>query len=250
MAAVNLAVVTRILRKYRRALFVKTRLTLPIGHSNSLLTGACLCSGQEKKASEKFMNAFINSGDMFIRYDSSYNRINGTYASENPHTIREILKKEWAYDGVLMSDWGAVHSTVEAATAGMDLEMPGPPRHFGSQLFQATHNWQVSESVVDDAARRMLRLNFRSGVMDGKRSGGELRSTSNRQAAFSAASEAITLLKNDGSLLPLDKAKLSSPSVVVPVLLRPMPNTLRLMLMLSHVDHSSTLSEYDLSTTS
>lgn len=147
---------------------------------------------------------------------ASYNRINGTYASENPHTIREILKQEWAYDGVLMSDWGAVHSTVEAARAGMDLEMPGPPRHFGSQLFQATHNWQVPESVVDDAARRMLRLIFRSGVMDGKRSGGELRSTSNRQAAFSAASEAITLLENDGSLLPLDKAKVRTLAVIGP----------------------------------
>jgi len=147
---------------------------------------------------------------------ASYNRINGTYASENPHTIRDILKKEWAFDGVLMSDWGAVHSTIEAATAGMDLEMPGPPRYFGSQLFQATHNWQVPQSTVDEAARRMLRLIFRSGVTDGKRSGGELRSASNRQAAFAAASESVTLLKNEGSLLPLDKAKLRTLAVIGP----------------------------------
>jgi beta-glucosidase len=148
---------------------------------------------------------------------ASYNRINGIYASENPHTIREVLKKEWGFDGVLMSDWGAVHSTVEAANAGLDLEMPGPPRLFGSRLFQAARNWQVDESVVNEAAGRMLHLIIQSGVLDGKQAGGgELRSAANRAAALEAASEAVVLLKNESGILPLDKAGIRTLAVIGP----------------------------------
>jgi beta-glucosidase len=147
---------------------------------------------------------------------ASYNRLNGTYMSENPDLIRKVLKGEWGFDGVLMSDWGAVHTTVEAANAGMDLEMPGPPRYFGPLLTQAVRNWQVEQSVVDEAARRALRLIIRSGALDGKRASGELRSDRNRAAALAAAREAITLLKNDKGLLPLDGSKLRSLAVIGP----------------------------------
>jgi beta-glucosidase len=147
---------------------------------------------------------------------ASYNRLNGTYMSENDYLIRHILKGEWGFDGVLMSDWSAVHTTVEAANAGLDLEMPGPPRYFGSLLTQAERNWQVEEKVVDEAARRALRLIIRSGALDGKHGGGELRSERNRTAALAAAREAITLLKNDRGLLPLDGAKLHSLAVIGP----------------------------------
>jgi beta-glucosidase len=147
---------------------------------------------------------------------ASYNRLNGTYATENPHTIQDILKGEWRFDGVLMSDWGAVHTTVEASNAGLDLEMPGPPRYFGAPLVQATRNWQVEQTVVDEAARRMLRLIVRSGVLDGQHPAGELRTPRNRGAALAAASEAITLLKNDRALLPLDKARVHTLAVIGP----------------------------------
>ena len=147
---------------------------------------------------------------------ASYNRVNGTYASENERIIRDVLKGEWGFDGVLMSDWGAVHTTVEAANAGLDLEMPGPPRFFGSRLAQATRNWQVEEKVVDDAARRMVRLIIRTGALDGKRPSGELRSAHNRATALAAASEAITLLKNERGVLPLDKSRLRSLAIIGP----------------------------------
>ena len=62
---------------------------------------------------------------------ASYNKVRGTYASENPHLLTEILKDEWGYDGVVVSDWGAVHSTVPSARSGLDLEMPGPPKYLG-----------------------------------------------------------------------------------------------------------------------
>ena len=147
---------------------------------------------------------------------ASYNRLNGTYMSENDRLIRKVLKGEWGFDGLLMSDWGAVHTTVEAANAGMDLEMPGPPRYFGALLAQAVRNWQVEQSVVDEAAGRALRLIIRSGVLDGKHGTGELQSERNRAAALSAAREAIVLLKNDKGLLPLEGAKLRSLAIIGP----------------------------------
>jgi len=133
---------------------------------------------------------------------ASYNRLNGTYMSENDRLIHGILKGEWGFDGLLMSDWGAVHTTVEAANAGLDLEMPGPPRHFGALLTQAVRNWQVEQTAIDAAARRALRLIIRSGAIDGKHGTGELRSERNRAAALAAAQEAITLLKNATGCCP------------------------------------------------
>jgi beta-glucosidase len=65
---------------------------------------------------------------------AAYNRLNGVYACENPALLRDTLKKDWGFDGVVMSDWGAAHSTVACATAGLDLEMPGPARVFGERL--------------------------------------------------------------------------------------------------------------------
>lgn len=147
---------------------------------------------------------------------ASYNRLNGTYMSENNAFIRGVLKGDWGYDGLLMSDWGAVHTTVEAANAGLDLEMPGPPRYFGAALAQAARNWQVEQPVIDDAARRVLRLVIRTGSLDGNEAKGELRSERNRATALEAAREAITLLKNDGGVLPLDKAKIHTLAVVGP----------------------------------
>jgi beta-glucosidase len=96
----------------------------------------------------------------------SYNRINGTYASEHETLLRKILKEEWGFEGVVVSDWGAVHDIYNPIQAGLDLEMPGPARYFGQGLEAAVNNWQVDERLVEDAARRMLVLLFRAGVMD------------------------------------------------------------------------------------
>ena len=68
---------------------------------------------------------------------ASYNRLNGTYMSENRPLLHDLLQGEWAYSGLVVSDWGAVHSTAPAASSGMDLEMPGPPRFFGAPLANA-----------------------------------------------------------------------------------------------------------------
>jgi beta-glucosidase len=147
---------------------------------------------------------------------AAYNRVNGTYMTENRRLIHDVLQGEWGFDGVVMSDWGAVHTTL-AANSGLDLEMPGPPRYFGDRLGQAVQNWQIEQSTVEAAARRMLRMIIRSGVLDARgQPRGELLSARNRATALQAASEAIVLLKNEHALLPLDPSRVHTLAVVGP----------------------------------
>jgi beta-glucosidase len=148
---------------------------------------------------------------------ASYNKVNGTYASEHRRLLTDILKGEWGYDGVVVSDWGAVHSTAPAASAGLDLEMPGPPRWFGDKLLAAVRAGKVDQGAIDEAARRMVRLIVRTGALDGKpRPAGELRSKRHRDIAARAAEEAVVLLKNEGDLLPFDAESLRTVAVVGP----------------------------------
>ncbi|HTY50066.1 MAG TPA: glycoside hydrolase family 3 C-terminal domain-containing protein [Steroidobacteraceae bacterium] len=147
---------------------------------------------------------------------ASYNRLNGIYMTENP-LIRRVLEGEWGFEGLLMSDWGAVHAAAPAADAGTDLEMPGPPKLFGAPLRDAVRAGQVPQAVIDDAVRRVLRTIVRSGVLDGRaRPDGELRSARNHEAALTAARGAVTLLKNDGGLLPLSAGSLRTLAVIGP----------------------------------
>ncbi|HEY5071276.1 MAG TPA: glycoside hydrolase family 3 C-terminal domain-containing protein [Caulobacteraceae bacterium] len=148
---------------------------------------------------------------------ASYNRINGTYATENARLLTDILKQEWGFDGVVVSDWGAVHSTADAANAGCDLEMPGPALWFGERLVAAVRAGEVPRWRIDESARRMLRLILRTGVLDGRPARrGELRSRRHREIAARAAEEAVVLLKNVGELLPLDAKALRSLAVIGP----------------------------------
>ncbi len=148
---------------------------------------------------------------------ASYNKLNGTYASENRWLLTDILKIEWGYDGVVVSDWGAVHSTAPAANAGLDLEMPGPPKWFGKKLLDAVEKGEVSRAQLDDNARRMVRFILRTGALDGTpRPKGELLSDNHRSIAREAAEESIVLLKNDGGLLPFDAARTKTVALIGP----------------------------------
>ncbi len=145
----------------------------------------------------------------------SYNRINGTYASRNEYLLRKILKEEWGFEGVVVSDWGAVHDIYEPVHAGLDLEMPGPTRYFGPLLEAAVHNWQVDEKFIDDAASRMLLLLFRAGVLGGKPSpSGSGDSQEHRALAREVAAESMVLLKNENNLLPLKGDKINTLAVI------------------------------------
>jgi beta-glucosidase len=148
----------------------------------------------------------------------SYNRINGVYASQNTHTLREILKDEWGFDGAVVSDWGANHTIVESVKGGLDIEMPGPAKYYGNLLVEAVNNWQIDEAVIDGAARRILRLILRTGVMDDPAQlpapAGD--TPEHRHLARELAEESITLLKNDNNVLPLGKAKFRTIAVIGP----------------------------------
>ncbi len=136
----------------------------------------------------------------------SYNRINGVYASQNNHLLKEILKDEWGFDGAVVSDWAANHTVTESVRAGLDLEMPGPAKYYGNLLVEAILTWQISEQTLDEAMRRLLRMVFKSGKMDKKRSHspGVLNTKEHQDLACKLAEESIVLLKNEGGLLPLD----------------------------------------------
>jgi len=134
----------------------------------------------------------------------SYNRINGVYASQNGYLLKNILKHEWGFQGAVVSDWGANHTIFESVANGLDLEMPGPAKYY-RMLGEAIHNWQVDQEAVDQAVRRVLRLVLLSGRMDGTTSKGSVNSPAHQALARTLAEEAITLLKNEGNVLPVSK---------------------------------------------
>lgn len=148
----------------------------------------------------------------------SYNRINGVYASQNHHLLRDILKDEWGFLGFVVSDWGANHTTLESVEGGLDLEMPGPAKYYGQLLVEVVRNWQLDEKWVDDAVRRILRIIVRAGKLDGPAEPpmGSVNTPEHQALARELAEEAITLLKNDGQALPLDAGKIRSIAVIGP----------------------------------
>jgi beta-glucosidase len=149
---------------------------------------------------------------------SAYNKLHGVYAGEHPWLLGELLKREWGFDGLVVSDWFGTHSTADAANAGLDLEMPGPGLHLGAELEDAVRKGEVSEAVLDDAVRRILRVAHRTGALDTQILGPEraVDRPDHREVARRAAAEAIVLLKNDLDLLPLDLAGLRSLAVIGP----------------------------------
>lgn len=157
---------------------------------------------------------------------SSYNRIDGVYASENPAILRDILKEEWRFDGLVVSDWFGTPSTVGAINAGLDLEMPGPPRWRGEKLVVAVESGEVSMATLDDSTRRLLRTMMRTGTFDQRADQqGDLPETApergvdrpkHRQLIRRTGAESIVLLRNDRQLLPLNAASLQKIAVIGP----------------------------------
>ena len=138
----------------------------------------------------------------------SYNRVYGTYACENDYLLNEVLKKDWGYKGYVMSDWGATHSTVQAANNGLDRqsgqEFDKAP-YFGGALEEAVKNGYVSEARLDDMATRIVRAMFAKGVVDNPVKEGAIDFAKNGAVSRATAEEGIVLLKNDNKLLPLSK---------------------------------------------
>lgn len=148
---------------------------------------------------------------------SAYNRINGIFASSHARLLRDVLKGEWQFDGVVISDWGAALETQANLSGGLDLEMPGPPRSRGQALITAVEQGQVAQAHVDDAARRVLTLIARSGRFadpDPQPERSDDR-PEHRALARRAAAEGMVLLRNRG-VLPLDPAAIERLAVLGP----------------------------------
>ncbi len=155
---------------------------------------------------EPFRIAIRNSNPWAVM--SSYNRVNGTYACEYDHTLLEILKGEWKYDGIVMSDWfGTYDDGVPAG--GLDLEMPGPARWMSAEVVKkALESGSLTEDKLNDKVRRLLGVLEKAGLFENptlQPERGENK-PQHRKIIRRAAQEAIVLLKNDGTL-PLKKVK-------------------------------------------
>jgi beta-glucosidase len=139
---------------------------------------------------------------------SSYNRLNGTYAGEHPWLLTTVLRDEWDWDGVVVSDWGGTHSTVEAIQAGLDVEMPGPSQHRGANLVAAVGNGHVSSADVDRAARRVLQLAEWAGRLDAPELPPDVSDevADTREILRRAVARSTVVLKNDG-VLPLESVR-------------------------------------------
>jgi len=167
---------------------------------------------------------------------SAYNRLNGTYCAENVPLLNDILKKEIGFKGFVISDWGSTYSTAPTVNAGMDLEMPGgPPMQAWlarpstlasgngagwltqDKVLAEVKAGHIGEATLDDNVSRILRVIFESGLFDHPHlGGGEVDTPAQKAVALQGATEGIVLLKNAGSLLPLDAAKIHSIAVIGP----------------------------------
>ena len=149
---------------------------------------------------------------------NSYNLVNGVHATQNCHLNNEILKKEWAFNGILMSDWDATYDGVGTANCGLDLEMPSGKFMNPKNLLPAIKTGKVTEAVIDDKVRRIFRTAIRFGFLDRDQLDPSIPqySQSGGQVALDEARESVTLLKNEGNLLPLSTEKVHTIAVFGP----------------------------------
>jgi beta-glucosidase len=147
---------------------------------------------------------------------AAYNRVNGVTMTESP-LLRDVLKDEWGFDGLVVSDWMATRSTIEAGEAGLDLAMPGPTGPWGDALVAAVRAGSVSEAAVDDKVLRILRLAARVGAL------GDVAASPNQWSEDEIAAElrataaaSFVLARNHGSLLPLAAGSLRRVAVIGP----------------------------------
>ncbi len=149
--------------------------------------------------------AAVDAGSWTVM--SAYNKVNGPHATQNSFLQNQVLKEMWGFQGFVVSDWDATHSTVEAANNGLDLEMPYAT-WFDDKLVAAVRAGRVKETTIDDKVRRLLRAMYGIGIM-GQASRDPIPapngpgSAENTEQALKVAQESLVLLKNDQALLPI-----------------------------------------------
>ncbi len=149
---------------------------------------------------------------------AAYNRIYGDFCCESKFLLSKVLRDEWKYKGVVISDWGGIHDGKKAALAGCDVDMSVTDKFdeyfFADPLKKLVKKGEVPEEVIDEKVMRILNLMNRLHMLDGKRKAGTYNTPAHQKAAYNVACESIVLLKNDSKILPLDKSKLKKVLVV------------------------------------
>ena len=148
----------------------------------------------------------------------SYNLTNGVHMTQNGYLNSDVVKKEWGFPGIVMSDWTSTYDGVAAANGGLDLEMPSGKFMNRVTLLPAIKAGKVSEATIDDKVRRILRTAIQFGWLDRDQTDVSipLLNVAGNQAALEAARSSMVLLKNDGNLLPLEKGSIKSIAVIGP----------------------------------
>ena len=149
---------------------------------------------------------------------TAYNLLNGTYCSHDAWLLRDVLRKEWGFSGIVMSDWGAVHDTLGAVTGGCDLEMPSGKYMNRATLLPLLSEHKIDVAAVDEKVLRILRTIVAAGFLDRtqKRDDIPLDDPTSADTALGSARESIVLLKNVRGLLPLDRTKIKRIAVIGP----------------------------------
>lgn len=136
---------------------------------------------------------------------TSYNRINGVYANENRHLLREILKEEWGFDGYVVSDWGASNDHAAGVAAGSHMEMPTTGGDSDIELLEAVKAGKISEEWIDQMADELLDVIFSTAKAVAKKRGRKFDTEAHHAMAMKASEQSVVLLKNEDNFLPLKK---------------------------------------------
>ena len=148
----------------------------------------------------------------------SYNLTNGEHLTQNDYLNNQVVKQEWGFDGIIMSDWDATYDGVAAVNGGLDLEMPSGKFMNRATLLPAVKAGKVSPATIDEHVRRILRTAVKMGWFDRDQTDLSipLYNREGSRVALQAARESMVLLKNDGGLLPLDRSKIKTLALVGP----------------------------------
>lgn len=159
----------------------------------------------ERALREIYLNSFETAVREAQPYTvmCAYNKVNGTYASENKFLLTDVLRGDWDFNGYVMTDWGAINNRVEGLKAGLDLEMPGGSGESVYDIINAVEDGTLDIEILNTAVRRLLNINFK--IIEAKKENYKYDRDGHHEFARKVAVEGAVLLKNEGSILPLDK---------------------------------------------
>ncbi len=148
----------------------------------------------------------------------AYNKFRGEFCCENNYLQKEILREEWGFDGISISDWCAIHDTRKAINAGTDIDMKVDNNydgyHYAKPLRDMIKSGEISEEILNGMVGRILKVMFKLKMFDESRQKGSYNSIANREAILKVARESIILLKNDRKILPLPKEKIKKIAII------------------------------------